>query len=225
MNDFDQVLAQRRAKGLPCPQTFTANAWKALENTSTLRGHVLEMEAWLDKLKPVPAAWEMARLVIAVYHMAADMGIPWAPVFRAVLEAEAQGMKTPDILSRLHLIVAQSEDVPHPLHGIPRDVITFIGDRDAERQAILLEVALTMSGHLVFPLVLIPEDVELSETTRGNLDDIVLHKIDRSDAVYVLDVEGHVSERVRQQLLYAESKGKRVLFYSEEVLRQKERIH
>jgi hypothetical protein len=91
------------------------------------------------------------------------------------------------------------------------------------------EDLLTLEGNIVLPCVMLT-DAEvaaagLSATDVGNLEDIQLRKVDMADTLMVVDTNGLVSERMRKEIIYAESKGKEVQFLSELIQIRKARAH
>ena len=58
------------------------------------------------------------------------------------------------------------------------------------------------------------ENIPITEAGREVLGRSHLQKIDLSDAIYVLDLGGYIGEAVQQEIAYARSKGREVLFHT-----------
>lgn len=57
-------------------------------------------------------------------------------------------------------------------------------------------------------------DGPLTEEQKIKLDELHLRKIDISDYVYVLNVEGYVGDSTKKEIQYAKSKGIKIVYYS-----------
>lgn len=57
-------------------------------------------------------------------------------------------------------------------------------------------------------------DLELTPDMRENLKNAHLRKIDMSEAIYVVDMNGYIGEQVRQEIEYAKKKGKKIILHS-----------
>ena len=72
----------------------------------------------------------------------------------------------------------------------------------------------TRHGMNVLQCVYDPPGAELSREMLKRLEAAHYRKIDLSDAIYVVDVDGYIGESVKQEIQYAREMGKEVLFYS-----------
>lgn|SRR3989338_4183671 len=63
------------------------------------------------------------------------------------------------------------------------------------------------------------EGEEISEEQKQKLDELHLRKIDLSDGIYVVDVNGYVGESTGREIEYAKRNGKFVRFCSKEAER------
>lgn len=57
-------------------------------------------------------------------------------------------------------------------------------------------------------------DKLLTESQIGNIEQAHYRKIDISDGIYVVDVDGYIGDSVKQEIEYAIKNGKEVLFHS-----------
>ena len=58
------------------------------------------------------------------------------------------------------------------------------------------------------------DNLELSLDEKNSLEKAHFRKIDISDAIYVIDIDGYIGSQVEKEIAYAEAKGKEVIFYS-----------
>ena len=59
-------------------------------------------------------------------------------------------------------------------------------------------------------------DIEPNSTTKNEMDNIVnahWKKIDISDGIYVLNIDGYIGESVRKEIDYAQRHGKEVIYH------------
>lgn len=104
-------------------------------------------------------------------------------------------------------------------------VITLCGSTRFKKQFIEEQKRLTLEGNIVISVGLfghsgdyevwenMPEDTLTA--TKNMLDDMHKRKIDMSDAIYVINVEGYIGESTKSEITYAIKNGKEV-FYLEE---------
>jgi hypothetical protein len=52
------------------------------------------------------------------------------------------------------------------------------------------------------------DDEELDATTKAELDQLHLHKINMSHSIFVINVDGYIGESTRSEIDYATSRGK-----------------
>lgn len=90
-------------------------------------------------------------------------------------------------------------------------VITLCGSARFEPWFHMWNEALSLAGHCVFGLTGYPASW-YTETEKGVLDSVHLDKIDKSDAIIVLNVFAYVSESTMCEIIHARSRGKRVAF-------------
>lgn len=96
--------------------------------------------------------------------------------------------------------------------------ITLCGSARFEKQFKEWNKRLTLQGHVVYSLAVYPSDETekswYSSEQKLILDDIHKRKIDNSDAILVVDIDGYVGDSTLSEINYAESTNKRVLYLS-----------
>lgn len=73
------------------------------------------------------------------------------------------------------------------------------------------------NGYVVLGIVPHVLDRALTEQEKKLLDELHREKIDLSDAIYVVNVDGYIGESVKKEIAYAKEMGKEV-FYLENVV-------
>lgn len=96
-------------------------------------------------------------------------------------------------------------------------IITLCGSARFEEQFVRANKNLTLAGHVVFGLSVYPSQMEgkkdwYTQEEKGKLDAAHLRKIDASDAIVVLNVEGYVGESTAGEINWAAVHGKRVYY-------------
>jgi dienelactone hydrolase len=94
-------------------------------------------------------------------------------------------------------------------------VITLCGSSKFKDQFEIASKKLTLEGWLVFTLGLyghLEDNFDMSGSTKEMLDRNHLHKIDLSDAIYVINVGGYIGESTRNEINYALSTNKEIYF-------------
>ena len=97
-----------------------------------------------------------------------------------------------------------------------RIVVTLCGSTRFKQDYEDWNRRLTMMGYVVFSCGVFghANGGELSEAQKRSLDDIHLRKIDLSDGIMVLDVDGYVGNSSQKEIEYARSRGKFVVMLS-----------
>ena len=54
----------------------------------------------------------------------------------------------------------------------------------------------------------------ITESEKENIVKAHYHKIDISDAIYVVDIDGYIGQSVKEEIEYAKSKGKEIIYHS-----------
>jgi len=90
-------------------------------------------------------------------------------------------------------------------------VITICGSARFRDEINATQVNLTLQGHLVFTI----EDltgVDVTDEIKSMLALNHLRKIDLSDAIYVINVDGYIGESAANEIEYAKSIGNEILY-------------
>ena len=82
-----------------------------------------------------------------------------------------------------------------------------------EMKKIALELEI-YHGLNVLQCVYNPQNIDISNTQKAALSNAHFKKIDLSDAIYVVDIDGYIGESVKQEIAYARANGKEVIFHS-----------
>ncbi|UVI32975.1 hypothetical protein [Paenibacillus spongiae] len=96
-------------------------------------------------------------------------------------------------------------------------VITLCGSTKFKQQFEKANAFLTLQGNIVISLAFFEqsEGFELTEEQAGLLGELHLRKIDISDDIYVIDVDGYIGSSTRKEIEYAQRKGKSIRYYSD----------
>ncbi|MBX4150950.1 DUF4406 domain-containing protein [Paenibacillus lautus] len=99
-------------------------------------------------------------------------------------------------------------------------VITLCGSTKFKAQFREVEAALTLSGHIVLSVGFFEQSDGMAITgeQERQLKELHFRKIDRSDEIFVIDVNGYIGDSTRAEIEYASSHGKKVRYYSKEQL-------
>lgn len=85
-------------------------------------------------------------------------------------------------------------------------------EKEMQRIAYLLE---TKHAFNVLQCVYNMDNLDISEQERAALANAHIRKIELSDAIYVMDIQGYVGSQTLKEIEFAKSKGKEVIFHSE----------
>lgn len=94
-------------------------------------------------------------------------------------------------------------------------VITLCGSTRFQEEFLKLRKELTLAGNIVLSVELFGhsgDDIYYSENTKQMLDDMHKTKIDMSDEIFVINVNGYIGESTRNEIEYAISKGKSIKY-------------
>src|SRR3990167_10791249 len=93
--------------------------------------------------------------------------------------------------------------------------ITLCGSAKFEKEFKEMNERLSLAGHTVYSLAVYPSDKGeknwYTPEQKAVLDAVHLLKIDNSDAIYVITVNGYIGDSTKREIEYAISKGKPVL--------------
>lgn len=108
-------------------------------------------------------------------------------------------------------VVQKKEELSAPRHG----VITLCGSTKFKNVFLEMLEILTLGGWVV----LLPgyfghcARFPIQEDVKEQLDSLHKKKIDMSDAIYVLNVDGYIGESTRSEIEYALANNKQVIYY------------
>ncbi len=93
-------------------------------------------------------------------------------------------------------------------------IITLCGSIKFKEEFIKVQEKLTLEGNIIltpnFLNSMKKEDIK--EETKEMLDKMHKQKIDMSDEIFVINVEGYIGESTRNEIEYAKAKGKKVSY-------------
>jgi len=100
-----------------------------------------------------------------------------------------------------------------------REIITLSGSTRFRDQYREIERKLTMEGKIVLPPATFEkaEGITYAPEIAKHLYDLHLDKIDISDGIYVIDVDGYIGDSTQKEIEYTKSKNKFVRYYSKEI--------
>lgn len=97
-------------------------------------------------------------------------------------------------------------------------IITLCGSARFEDEFKDMNIRLTLEGHIVHTLARYPSDAGCKEwytpKQKEILDEVYLRKIDNSDGILVLNVDGYIGTGGKKEILYAHAEGKDIFFLS-----------
>lgn len=99
-------------------------------------------------------------------------------------------------------------------------VITLCGSTKFKDEFLAQQKRLTLEGNIVISVGLFGHadgdyQTVITEEIKEMLDDIHKRKIDMSDAIFVIDVNGYIGSSTRSEIEYAKATGKEVMYLSE----------
>lgn len=98
-----------------------------------------------------------------------------------------------------------------------RKVVTLCGSlRFWDKMQEVSERLELEEGYVVLGIVPHVLDRDLTEQDRQLLGELHRAKIDLSDAIFVVNVDGYIGDSVRNEIAYAKKKGKAVLYLERE---------
>lgn len=84
--------------------------------------------------------------------------------------------------------------------------------KEMQSIAFLLETKHNMN---VLQCVYNVDDLDITPTEQTSLENAHYRKIELSDAIYVVDIQGYIGNQVSKEIEFAKNKGKEIIFYSE----------
>lgn len=85
-------------------------------------------------------------------------------------------------------------------------------EKEMQRIAFLLE---TKHDFNVLQCVYNIDGLEISEAERCSLEKAHFRKIELSDAIYVVDIQGYIGNQVSKEMEYAKEMGKEIILHSD----------
>lgn len=94
--------------------------------------------------------------------------------------------------------------------------VTLCGSTKFKREFEAVNKQLSLEGHLVYSVAFFQhaDKIELTKSQKQDLDILHKKKIDNSDIIFVIDVDGYIGESTRNEIAHAEKTGKRVYYLS-----------
>lgn len=95
-------------------------------------------------------------------------------------------------------------------------VITLCGSTKFKQQFEQANAFLTLQGNIVISLAFFEqsEGFEITEEQAELLGNLHFRKIDLSDEIFVIDVNGYIGSSTKREIEYAKEKGKAIRYYS-----------
>jgi uncharacterized protein YkuJ len=95
-------------------------------------------------------------------------------------------------------------------------VITLCGSTKFKEQFEQTNAFLTLQGNIVISVAFFEqsEGFEITKEQADILGEVHFRKIDISDEIFVIDVNGYIGDSTRKEIEYAGKKGKVVRYYS-----------
>ncbi|MFD2444163.1 hypothetical protein ACFSO7_09255 [Bacillus sp. CGMCC 1.16607] len=96
-------------------------------------------------------------------------------------------------------------------------VITLCGSTKFKNQFREAEASLTLQGNIVISLGFFEqsEGIELTKEQEKLFEDLHYRKIDISDEIFVIDVNGYIGTSTKKEIEYAKRKEKVIRYYSQ----------
>lgn len=96
-------------------------------------------------------------------------------------------------------------------------VITLCGSTKFKKEFREVEAMLTLQGQIVISLGFFEQSdgIILTNEQEKMFEEMHYRKIDLSDEIYVIDVQGYIGNSTRKEIEYAKDKGKVIRYYSE----------
>lgn len=92
--------------------------------------------------------------------------------------------------------------------------ITLCGSTKFKREFEAINKQLSLEGHVVYSVAFFAhaDKVELTEQQKKTLDEVHKRKIDNSDVIFVIDVDGYIGDSTSGEIRYAHDNGKAVFY-------------
>lgn len=95
-------------------------------------------------------------------------------------------------------------------------IITLCGSTKFKKQFEQTNAYLTLQGNIVISVAFFEhsEGIQITKEQAELLGNLHFRKIDLSDEIFVIDVDGYIGESTRKEIEYAEKQGKSIRYYS-----------
>jgi len=99
------------------------------------------------------------------------------------------------------------------------EVITLCGSTRFRDNFLETYEKLSLQGKIVLSVTKFThaDNLTISEDQKKKLDELHLRKIDLSDSIYVIDVNGYIGESTKREIEYAKNNSKQITYYSQEM--------
>ena len=96
------------------------------------------------------------------------------------------------------------------------EVVTLCGSTRFKEQFIEANRKLSLQGKIVLSVGQFThaDSLSLSEEQKKKLDELHFKKIEISDTIYVIDVDGYIGQSTRNEIEYAKKLNKKIYYYS-----------
>lgn len=93
------------------------------------------------------------------------------------------------------------------------NIITLCGSIKFKNEFMKVQEELTLNGNIVFtPTFFNNLKDEVNVETKKMLDEMHKQRIDMSNEIYVINVEGYIGESTKSEIEYAKAKGKKISY-------------
>lgn len=94
--------------------------------------------------------------------------------------------------------------------------VTLCGSTKFKREFEAINKQLSLEGHIVYSVAFFghADNIKLTADQKTALDEVHKRKIDNSDGIFVVDVDGYIGESTRSEIQYAAKTGKVIKYLS-----------
>lgn len=95
--------------------------------------------------------------------------------------------------------------------------ITLCGSTKFKREFEAINKQLTLEGNVVYSVAFFghADKIPLTTEQKKTCDEVHKKKIDNSDGIFVIDVDGYIGESTRSEISHAEATGKFIKYLSD----------
>lgn len=104
-----------------------------------------------------------------------------------------------------------------PLYNMKNKKITLCGSTKFKQAFEIINKQLSLEGYVVYSVAFFAhaDDVELTSDQKEMLDNVHKQKIENSDAILVINIDGYIGDSTRNEIEYAQSLNKTVKYLSD----------